>query len=149
MFEQIFEILPFGRAAFERKFHRYDIHPTARISRSVKIIYNDKKRRKLKMGKNCFIGINCVLDITKGIFFGNNVQLAPNVLIFSHDSSKNRKKPIEKEVIIEDNVYIGGGSIILPGVKIGKNAVIGAGSVVTKNVKSNTVMAGVPAKLIG
>ena len=148
MFEQVFEMLPVGRSFFEKLFHNYDIHPSTRISRNVKIIYKDKTRRRLKIGKNCFIGVNCVLDATKGVIIGDNVQLAPNVLILSHDSSKNRKKPFEKEVVIEDNVFIGAGSILLSGVKIGKNAVVGAGSVVTKNVKSNILVVGNPAKLI-
>jgi maltose O-acetyltransferase len=148
MFEQIFEMMPIGRSFFEKLFHKYDIHPTSRISRGVKIIYKDKKRRKLKIGKNCFIGVNCLLDVTKGIIIGDNVQLAPNVLVLTHDSSKGRKKPFEKEVIIEDNAFIGAGSILLPGVKIGKKAVVGAGSVVTKNVKPNMIVVGNPAKLI-
>ncbi len=50
---------------------------------------------------------------------------------------------------IESNVYIGAGVIILHGVRIGKNAIVGAGAVVTKDVKANTIVGGVPAKVIG
>ena len=150
MFETLFSMLPVQiRGKVERIFHKYDIDPTARISPGVKIIYNDKRKRKLKIGKNTFIGVGCILDITKGIIIGNNVQVAPNVMIFTHDSSKNRSNPIEKEVIIEDNAYIGAGAIILHGVRIGRNAIIGAGSVVTKNVEDFAIVAGIPAKVIG
>ena len=149
MFETLFSILPMQiRARVERWIHRYDIDPTARISPGVKIIYNDKKKKKLKIGKNVFIGVNCTLDITKGIVIGDNVQIAPNVSIFTHDGSKDRKNPIEKEVIIEEGAYIGAGAIILCGVRIGKNAIVGAGSVVIKNVEPNTIVAGNPAKKI-
>lgn len=51
-------------------------------------------------------------------------------------------------IVIGNNVWIGAGAIVLPGVTIGDNAVVGAGSVVTKNVEANTVVAGDPAKPI-
>ena len=150
MFETLFSILPMQiRGKIERMFHKYDIDPTARISPGVKIIYNDKRMRRLKIGKNVFIGVNCILDITKGIIIEYEVQIAPNVSIFTHDSSKDRKNPIEKEVIIEEGSYIGAGAIILCGVKIGRNAIVGAGAVVTRDVEPNTIVAGSPAKIIG
>ncbi|MCW7074409.1 MAG: hypothetical protein OCU24_00970 [Candidatus Methanospirare jalkutatii] len=150
MFEALFEILPKQiRGKMERIFHGYDIDPTARISPGVKIIYNDKRRKKLKIGKNVFIGINCVLDITKGIVIKDDVQIAPNVMIFTHDSSKDRKNPIERGVIIEEGAYIGAGAIILHGVRVGKNAIVGAGAVVTRDVDDNAIVGGVPAKVLG
>jgi tetrahydrodipicolinate N-succinyltransferase len=56
---------------------------------------------------------------------------------------------VGEEIIIEDNVWIGAGSIILPGVKVGRGSIIGAGAVVTKNVDCNTIVAGNPARQIG
>ena len=147
MFEILFEIMPKQiRGKIERVFHGYDIDSAARISPGVKIIYNDKRRRKLKIGENVFIGVNCVLDITKGITIGDDVQIAPNAMIFTHDSSKDRKNPIEKEVVIKGNAYIGAGAIILAGVTIGENAIIAAGAVVMDSVDANTIVGGVPAK---
>ena len=79
---------------------------------------------------------------------GNNVFIGPNVT-FTND-----KKPRVSgdwtllDTIIEDDVSIGAGSIILPGIKIGKGSMIGAGSVVTKDVPPNTVVAGNPARPI-
>jgi maltose O-acetyltransferase len=55
---------------------------------------------------------------------------------------------VAKPILIEDNVWIGGGAILLPGVTIGRNAVVGAGAVVPKDVLPNTVVAGNPAKVI-
>jgi len=150
MLEALFEILPKQiRGKMERIFHGYDINPTTRISPGVKIIYNDKRKKKLKIGKNVFIGVNCVLDITKGIIIKDDVQIAPNVMIFTHDSSKDRKNPIERGVIIEEGAYIGAGAIILHGVRVGKNAIIGAGAVVTRDVDDNAIVGGVPAKVLG
>jgi acetyltransferase-like isoleucine patch superfamily enzyme len=149
MLEFIFECLPIGRTFLERTIHGYDIHETAKISRGVKIIYNNKTEKKLVIGRNVFIGVGCILDITRGIFIGNEVQIAPGVMIFTHDSSKNRGNPVEREVIIKNGAYIGAGAMILHGVTIGDNAIIGSGAVVTKDVDSNKVVGGVPAKVIG
>jgi len=150
MLEPIFEMLPVGRNFVERTIHKYDIHKTAFISRGVRIIYNNKKNKgQLTMRKYSWIGVDCVLDVTKSITLGEYVQIAPNAMIFTHDSSRDMKKPIEKEVVIKDNAYIGAGAIVLAGVTIGKNAIIGAGAVVTKDVDANVVVGGVPAKVIG
>ena len=150
MLEPIFELLPIGRAFFERKIHKYDIHKTAYISRGVRIIYNDKRRKgMLTMKKYSWVGVDCVLDITKSITIGEYVQIAPRAMIFTHDSSRSMKNPEEGEVIIEDNAYIGAGAIILPGVRIGKNAIVGAGAVVTRDIDDNAIVGGVPAKVLG
>ncbi len=149
MLEFIYEFLPIGRTWLERMIHGYDIHETAKISRGVKIIYNDKTKKKLVVGRNVFVGTGCILDITKGIFIENEVQIAPGVMIFTHDSSKNRKDPVERDVVIKNGAYIGAGAIILQGVTIGENAIIGAGAVVTKDVEKNTIVGGIPAKVIG
>ncbi len=150
MLEPFFELLPIGRAFVERAIHQYAIHRTAYISRGVRIIYNDKKRKgQLTMKKYSWIGVDCILDITKSITLGEYVQIAPKAMIFTHDSSRDMKNPEEKEVIIKDNAYIGACAIVLAGVTVGKNAIVGAGAVVTKDVEDNAVVGGVPARVIG
>jgi acetyltransferase-like isoleucine patch superfamily enzyme len=147
MLEPIFENLPGKlRVFFERVIHNYNIDNTAGLARGVKIIYNDKKNKgALTIGAKSFVGCNSVIDLTEKVFIGANVQIAPGVLILTHDSSdiNNVKK---SPVIIEDNAYIGAGAIILAGTTIGAKAVVGAGAVVTKNVLANSVVVGVPAK---
>lgn len=86
-----------------------------------------------------------------GIEVEDNVLIGPDVKILSVNhplDPKNRRGVILKTVKIKRNAWLGAGVTVCPGVTIGENSVIGAGSVVTKDVPSNTVYAGVPAKFI-
>ena len=81
----------------------------------------------------------------------DNVDLGPCVIIVAHDSSykcvSSEKNLVTKKVIIEQNVYIGAGSVILPGVRIGHHSLIGAGSVVSRDIPPNSVAFGNPARV--
>lgn len=107
----------------------------------------------IEVGDNFFANYNfIVLDGAK-VTIGNNVFIAPNVALYTatHPLDKGRRNEgleFAKPIIIEDDVWIGGGVQVCPGVRIGHGAVIGAGSVVTKDVPPNTVVAGNPAKVI-
>lgn len=110
------------------------------------------KKRGLKVGENFkAIGQN-IIDPTHcwHIKIGNNVVLAPRVHILAHDASTVLFNGYTKvaNVVIGNNVFIGAGSIVLMGVTIGDNVIIGAGSIVTKNIPSNSVAVGNPAKVI-
>ncbi len=96
----------------------------------------------LEIGNNVFVNENASINCRKFISIGNNVLIAQNVLIFDHDHDykNNIKNFIEKEIIIEDNVWIGAGCIILKGVHIGKNSVIAAGCLITKNIPENSIL---------
>ena len=84
------------------------------------------------------------------IVIGNNVAIAPEVKIFSasHDYQDISLPDYGEGIYIEDYVWIGGGAIILPGVKIGKGSVIGAGSIVTHDIPDWSVAVGNPARVI-
>lgn len=84
------------------------------------------------------------------IRIGNNVTLAPRVHILAHDASMHRALGYTRiaNVLIGDDVFIGAGSIILPGVTIGSNVIVGAGSCVTKDIPEGEVWAGNPARFI-
>lgn len=86
----------------------------------------------------------------RGIHIGENTLVAGGVTILSHDHCKrvNNNQPFLIDTYIGNNCFIAVGAIILPGVKIGDEVIVGAGAVVTKNVPSNCVVAGNPAKII-
>ncbi len=115
---------------------------------------------KFALGSNISIGNysgigekSFIQDIGK-IDIGDSVLMGPEVMIFTanHNIKKNqliRKQGYSvKNVVIEDDVWIGARSIILPGVKIGKGSVVAAGSIVTKSVEPYSVVGGNPAKVI-
>lgn len=104
-------------------------------------------------GENFFANYNLViLDVAK-VTIGDNVQIAPNVAIYTaghpvHPDSRNSGYEYGIDVTIGNNVWIGGNAVIMPGVTIGDNAVIGAGSVVTKDIPAGVIAAGNPCKVI-
>lgn len=107
-------------------------------------------KREVIIGDNCRLHAYVVAEYAK---IGNNVFVGPHVT-FLDDKHPSTKKAIEKSykldgIIIEDDVSIGGGVVILPGVKIKKGAIIGAGSIVTKDVPEYAVVCGNPARIIG
>ena len=107
----------------------------------------------IEVGKNFYANYNCtILDVGK-VTIGDNCQLAPNVAIYTaghpvHPDSRNSAYEYGIPVSIGDNCWIGGNSVICPGVKIGNNVIIGAGSVVTKDIPDWAIAAGNPCKVI-
>lgn len=105
------------------------------------------------VGDNFYANFNCtILDVGR-VDIGDNVLLAPNVAIYTaghpiHPESRNSKYEYGIPVKIGNNVWIGGNSVITPGVTIGDNVVIGAGSVVTRDIPPNCVAVGNPCKVI-
>lgn len=106
--------------------------------------------RNITIGEDSIIGEGAVLDGREKLTIGNHVDIASEVMIYNgeHDINDEKFKAVFAPVIIEDYVFIGPRSIILPGVTIRKGAVVGAGAVVTKDVEEFSVVGGVPAKEI-
>ncbi len=107
----------------------------------------------ISVGDNFFANFNCVFLDCNYITIGHNVFLAPNVQIYAAHhpviAAERIKGPeLASPVIIGDNVWIGGGCIICPGISIGANSTIGAGSVVTRDIPANVVAAGNPCRVI-
>lgn len=101
----------------------------------------------IKIGKKTYISINAHLDVRRGeIIIGNNVDIARGTCILSHTGYQEVKKG--QKTVIGDNVKIFVNSIILPGVRIGKNSIVGAGSVVMKDVPPNVLVLGNPARVV-
>lgn len=107
----------------------------------------------IQVGENFFANYGLtILDVGK-VTIGKNAQIAPNVSIFTaghpvHPDSRNSGYEYGLPITIGDNVWIGGGAILLPGVTIGDNVVIGAGSVVTRDIPNNRIAAGNPCRVI-
>jgi len=114
-------------------------------------ILDDLVRKGLTIGKNVGILDDFMIDgsLCWLISIGNNVQLAARVQIFAHDASTKLFLGYDKigKVVIGDDVFIGQNSIILPNVTIGNRVIIGAGSIVTKDIPSNSVAVGNPARV--
>lgn len=100
----------------------------------------------ISIGKNCFISWGARLDIRRGkIIIGDNVNIADGSYILSHIGYR----PMTEEIVtvLEDNVKVFVNSVVLPGVRVGKNSVIGAGAVVMKDVPPDVVVMGNPARV--
>lgn len=111
---------------------------------------------RVKLGYNVFLNRNVNIVAREEIVIGNNVLIGPNTVINSGSHIYTDPKKLirdqghkKKSIIIDDDVFIGGNVFILPGVHIGQGAIVGAGAVVSKDVKPYTVVAGVPATVIG
>jgi len=104
-----------------------------------------------RIGKNVVINHACSFLDIGGITIEDDVLIGPKVNLITEGHPLNpaeRKALMVKPVIIKRNVWIGAGATILPGVTVGENAMVAAGAVVNKDVPANTVVAGVPAKII-
>ena len=126
-----------------------------RCGQNVNIEKNATFSPRTVIGNNSGIGLNAC--IYGPVEIGDNVMMAPDCIIYVRNHKHDlidipmceQGSTEEKLVVIEDDVWIGGRVIILPGIKIGRGAIIGAGSVVTKNVAPYTIVGGNPAKKIG
>jgi len=103
------------------------------------------------LGKHVFINHACSFLDLGGIIIEDDVMIGPRVNITSENhplDPADRKTLIPKTVHVKRNAWIGAGATILPGVTVGENAVVAAGAVVSRDVPPNTVVGGVPAKII-
>ncbi|OLY84961.1 Maltose O-acetyltransferase [Smittium mucronatum] len=105
------------------------------------------------VGKNFYMNAGCVILDCARVDIGDNVMFGPNVQIYTvthpiKSEARKKGKQMAYPIKICDNVWIGGGSIVLPGITIGKNSVVAAGAVVTKDVPENVVVGGNPANII-
>jgi len=109
------------------------------------------RKQGAKIGKNCFIQINKLASEPYLVEIGNNVAIAPGVTLITHDGASvifRDEFPALRhfgKIIIEDNCFIGGRSIITAGVRIGKGSIVGSMSVVLRDIKPGSIVIGNPA----
>lgn len=109
--------------------------------------------RNLRIGSECWINAGCVFDVADRIDIGDTVSMAQDVMILTSThqlgDSLNRAGPLTTAPVeIGSATWIGARSVVLPGVKIGKACIIASGSVVNRDVPPNSLIGGVPARLI-
>lgn len=116
-------------------------------------IFSNWGGKNVYIGEDAYINYNLSLVDDGNIYIGDSVLIGPNVTIITTNHPINPNLRLSKALYVRDvkignNVWIGAGTIILPGVEIGDNTVIGAGSTVTKNIPSNVIAVGNPCKVL-
>lgn len=157
------------RIACKEKLHEYNLLPPQEQGRMKELLkeilgktgaelsieqpFHCDYGKNIEVGENFFANYNLtILDVGK-VTIGKNAQIAPNVSIYTaghpiHPDSRNSGYEYGIAITIGDNVWIGGNTVILPGVTIGNNVVIGAGSVVSKDIPDNMIAVGNPCRII-
>ncbi len=106
------------------------------------------KGAKLKLGKGGFINSDCKIRCHESITIGDHCAISHDFTIMDSDAHKINGVKSIKPIVIGNHVWIGTRVTVLKGVNVGDGAIIAAGAVVTKDVPANTMVAGVPAKVI-
>lgn len=107
--------------------------------------------KNIHIGENVFINANCTMQDQGGIFIGDNVLIGHNACILTlnhNEDPQKRANLLPSPVKIGNGAWLGSNVTVLPGVTIGDGAIIAAGAVVTKDVEANTIVAGIPAKVV-
>ncbi len=107
----------------------------------------------IRIGARCFANFGLVALDVAPITIGDDVQIGPNVQLLTPthptDAELRRAKwEAAKPIVIGDNVWLGGGVIVLPGVTIGENTVVGSGAVVVRDLPANVIAVGNPARIV-
>lgn len=109
----------------------------------------------LRIGAECFLGDDCLLDLAEAIEIGDQATLAERVLVLTHMNVGYADHPLQPHfpamaapVRVGAGAFLGAGSLILPGVTVGERSFVAAGSVVTSDVAPSTLVAGVPARVV-
>ena len=107
--------------------------------------------KHIKIGKNVFINHACTFLDLGGITIEDDVQIGPkvNLITENHPVAPSQRKNLDlKSIVIKRNAWIGAGATILPGVTVGENSIVAAGAVVNKDVPPDTIVGGIPARII-
>lgn len=161
--------LPEEQMENKKRIYEYNLCPpdqTVKIDRLIRAILGKAGKnisflapfhcdygKNIKVGNNFYANYNCIILDVGPVIIGDNVMFGPNVSLLTaghpvHPVSRNSGYEYGFGITIGNNVWIGGHTVVNPGLSIGDNAVIGSGSVVTKNIPENVVAAGNPCKIL-
>jgi maltose O-acetyltransferase len=109
--------------------------------------------RNTYLGDGVYLNFSCIIIDNAEVHIGDHAMIGPAVQIYTAAHPLQAEPRLEgwevaKPISLDEDVWIGGGAILLPGVRVGRNAVVGAGAVVTRDVPPDTVVAGNPARVI-
>ena len=107
--------------------------------------------KNIHIGENVFINSNCTMQDQGGIYIADNVLIGHNACLLTLNHNENPEKRgnlLPSPIRIVKGAWLGSNVTVLPGVSIGDGAIIAAGAVVTKDVDENTIVAGIPAKVV-
>ncbi len=106
----------------------------------------------IRVGRNVFINQGCTLNDIGGIEIGDDVLIGPRVSLITSghplDPHERRRQIVAAPIVIERNVWLCAGCIVLQGVTVGEDSVVAAGAIVTRDVPPGTLVAGVPARVL-
>ena len=113
------------------------------------------RARGVRIGRDVFISLRSFIDVTYpgSITIEDGAYITVGAKLIAHDHTSYRRKPMHEDdgrgyIIIKKNAFVGVGAIIMRNVTVGENAIVGAGAVVTKDVPSNSIVVGNPAKIL-
>ena len=136
-------------------FHPENVHLGHNVYVGHRTILKGYYKNEMHIGDETWIGQMCFFHAAGGIFIGARAGIGPGTIIITSTHSELGRTtaplsaPLEfAPVYIEDEVNVGVGSIVMPGVRIGRGAKVGAGSVVTHDVAPNAIVAGAPARFV-
>ncbi len=127
-----------------QKLLRTHFHGDVLVGQSVRIL----EPQNLEIGESSYLGCGVRVEARAPVHIGARTTVGPQALITTGDHSLTDLAPTNATVWIGDGVFIGARAMILGGVTIGDNSIVGAGSIVTRDVAPNSVVAGVPARMI-
>jgi maltose O-acetyltransferase len=109
--------------------------------------------QNIQIGDHVYLNVLCTILDNNEVHIGHHVMIGPGVQIYTAGHLLEAEARIQgwevaKPIVIEDSVWLGGGAILLPGVRVGRSAVVGAGAVVSRDVPANTVVVGNPARVV-
>lgn len=136
-------------------FHPENVYLGTNVYVGHRTILKGYHHNEMRIGDETWIGQNCFFHSAAGITIGSRVGIGPGVMILTSEHRELGRatapllSPVDMApVVIEDEVNLGVGCIVLPGVRIGRGARIGAGAVVTRDIAAYSVAAGSPARVL-